>query len=88
MKWIIAAGCLVVAMYASAWPIGYAFTETGAEGSESLETASVEVKVDIRDRIAVTRLDQVFTNLSDREVEGIFDFPLPEGAVITDLVQG
>ena len=37
-------------------------------------------------RVARTRTDQVFTNRADRVVEGIYEFTLPEGAIITDLV--
>ena len=37
-------------------------------------------------RVARTRTDQVFTNRADGVVEGIYEFTLPEGAIITDLV--
>ena len=42
--------------------------------------------VQIDERIARTRTDQIFTNHAEWEVEGIYEFTLPEGAIITDLV--
>lgn len=51
-----------------------------------MELTSVDVQVSIRDRLAITRVDQVFTNPSDIQVEGIYTFQLPESAIITDLV--
>ena len=40
----------------------------------------------IDERVARTRTDQIFTNHADWVVEGIYEFTLPEGAIITDLV--
>ena len=75
---------LAVSMATPAWPVGFAYTE--ANEDEGLEFTSIEVNVNIQDRMVVTRLDQLITNRSYREVEGIFDFPLPPDAVLTDLV--
>lgn len=46
----------------------------------------VEADVIIEDQIAVTHMDQTFYNELNSQVEAIFVFPLPEGAVITELV--
>lgn len=43
------------------------------------------VTVTIEDQIATTHVDQVFINESRHELEGIYTFPLPEGAAITDF---
>jgi Ca-activated chloride channel family protein len=43
------------------------------------------VTVTIEDQIATTRVDQVFINESRHELEGIYTFPLPEEAAITDF---
>ncbi|RME87432.1 MAG: VWA domain-containing protein, partial [Anaerolineae bacterium] len=43
------------------------------------------VTVTIHDQIAVTRVDQVFYNPNDWEVEGTYVFPLPEGAVVNEF---
>ncbi len=66
--------------------IGYVYTGVGDDGRQHLELTSVTVEVQINERVARTRTDQVFTNRADREVEGIYEFTLPAGAIITDLV--
>jgi Ca-activated chloride channel homolog len=71
--------------YSAAHPIGIVYTGVGGVG-DLMEMTSVEAMVTIQDRVAVTRLDQVFTNLRDNQVEGIYEFNLPAGAIITDLV--
>ena len=43
------------------------------------------VDVEIRDQIAVTRVDQVFYNPNDWQVEGTYVFPLPVGATVSDF---
>lgn len=66
--------------------IGYVYTGVGDDGRQNLELTSVTVEVQIDERIARTRTDQIFTNHAGREVEGIYEFTLPAGAIITDLV--
>jgi len=46
----------------------------------------VDVSVDIQDQIAVTHVDQVFYNEMNTSVEAIYMFPLPENAMITELI--
>ncbi len=43
------------------------------------------VTVTIEDQVAVTRVDQVFVNDYDWEVEGTYVFPLPEGATVSNF---
>ena len=62
------------------------YTGVGDDGRQHLELTSVTVDVQIDERIARTRTDQIFTNHAEWEVEGIYEFTLPEGAIITDLV--
>ena len=66
--------------------IGYVYTGVGDDGRQHLELTSVDVAVQIDERVARTRTDQIFTNHAEWEVEGIYEFTLPEGAIITDLV--
>ena len=66
--------------------IGYVYTGVGDDGRQHLELTSVTVDVQIDERIARTRTDQIFTNHADGVVEGIYEFTLPAGAIITDLV--
>ncbi len=66
--------------------IGYVYTGVGDDGRQHLELTRVTVDVRIDERVARTRTDQIFTNHAEWEVEGIYEFTLPEGAIITDLV--
>ena len=66
--------------------IGYVYTGVGDDGREWLELTSVAVDIEIEGRVAVTRTDQVFTNHAGRVLEGIYEFVLPDGAIVTDLV--
>ncbi len=43
------------------------------------------VQVTINNQVAVTRVDQVFVNDTDRDLEGTYIFPLPEEAAISDF---
>jgi len=43
------------------------------------------VTVTIEDQVATTRIDQVFVNEYDWEVEGTYIFPLPEGATVSNF---
>lgn len=43
------------------------------------------VSVEIENQIAVTRIDQVFYNPNDWEVEGMYVFPMPQGAGVGDF---
>lgn len=47
---------------------------------------SVQAGIDIQEQIAVTHIDQIFYNEMDAAVEAIYIFPLPENAMITELV--
>lgn len=46
---------------------------------------SYDAEVTVTDQIAVTHVDHVFKNETSSRLEGIFVFPLPEGAVVTEL---
>jgi Ca-activated chloride channel family protein len=53
-----------------------------------LEGLSIEyqwVDVEIDDQVATTRVDQLFVNNSDRMLEGVYLFPLPQGAAVDEL---
>lgn len=60
---------------------------TGAGGSvpEFLEVTSIQAQIEVQGRLAVTHLDQVFTNRTGTEVEGVCDLVLPPQAFITGL---
>ena len=53
-----------------------------------MDALSIEyqwVDVEIEDQIATTHIDQLFVNNSDRLLEGIYLFPLPQGAAVNEL---
>ncbi|MCI0586104.1 MAG: hypothetical protein L0323_04595, partial [Planctomycetes bacterium] len=47
-----------------------------------LRVRSHLVTVQVKDRVAVTDVDQVFVNPNPRALEGTYLFPLPKGAAI------
>jgi len=47
---------------------------------------SINATVEIQDQIAVTHIDQIFNNELNSSVEAIYIFPLPEDAVLTEMV--
>jgi len=51
-----------------------------------LEIRYHHVDVVIEDQIAVTHVDQVFYNPNDWTIEGIYIFPIPHEAVVTDFI--
>ncbi|NOY61228.1 MAG: hypothetical protein GXO75_20140 [Calditrichaeota bacterium] len=46
---------------------------------------TVDANVEIDGQIAVTYVDQTFRNEMNTSVEAVWVFPLPEGAVVTEL---
>lgn len=47
---------------------------------------TLDASVDIQEQIAVTRVDQVFYNEMNTSVEAVFIFPLPQDAMVSELV--
>lgn len=47
---------------------------------------SINTSINIQDQIAVTHVDQIFYNELSTSVEAIYIFPLPENAVLTELI--
>ena len=54
-------------------------------GQNSIYLASSSISVDIRNGVAHTKLIQVFANPNQAMAEGLYLFPLPEGAAVTDF---
>jgi Ca-activated chloride channel family protein len=46
---------------------------------------SYDAEVTITDQMAVTHVDHTFKNESSSRLEGVFVFPLPKGAIVTEL---
>jgi Ca-activated chloride channel family protein len=53
---------------------------------EKVWIKSLDVDVSMQDQVAVTHVDQVFYNELSQTAEAIFIFPLPESAMITELI--
>lgn len=50
-----------------------------------LAIKSHRVRVQVTDQAAVTRIEQVFVNHTDRQLEATFYFPVPLGATVSDF---
>jgi Ca-activated chloride channel family protein len=87
MKKIVA----VMLVVGTAWSLaeGFGTLQARVPGSNNaylpIWLQSMNATVTISDQIAVTYVNQVFTNTSGSTEEGIFSFTLPVGSVITEL---
>jgi Ca-activated chloride channel family protein len=87
-KRICAAAAALVMMYAGAtFAIGalYAHRALSNDVYLPLWLNTYDATTTITDQMAVTHVDQTFTNETGMRCEGIFLFPLPENAIITEL---
>ena len=50
-----------------------------------LEISRHHTKINIRNQLATTKVDQVFTNRNGFPVDGMYIFPVPEDAVVSNL---
>jgi Ca-activated chloride channel family protein len=57
-----------------------------AETYQLVSITSYDATVSIQDQIATTHVVQVFRNEMNAQVESTFIFPLPDGAIITELI--
>jgi Ca-activated chloride channel family protein len=71
----------------STWADGFIVVPPSPRGRSfiPLSIKYHHVEVDIDNQIATTKIDQVFINENDRELEGIYIFPIPEEASISDF---
>lgn len=73
---------------ASAYATGALFVRplNSSQTHELMSIKTYDATVAIQDQIASTHIDQTFTNKTSARVEATFVFPLPETAVITELI--
>ncbi len=78
---------LLLISYQSLYAVGalYALRPLSNESGTPLRLVSYDATVSITDQIAVTHVDHLFKNESSSRLEGIFVFPLPKGAIVTEL---
>ena len=62
------------------------FCPPGSFPLSQLEIRYHYVDVTINDHLAITHIDQVFYNPNDWTIEGIYLFPIPSGAVISNFL--
>ena len=74
---------LLCSSASSAWAIGLMIPNDRSERPFDVE--SHRVQVTINNTAAVTTIEQVFKNQTDRPLEATFVFPIPEGATVSDF---
>jgi len=80
--------CSLVIFSDSAFALGALFCRKrwSSDEYQKMWIKTISVDVDIQGQMAVTHVDQVFKNELNTSVETIYIFPLPENAMITELV--
>jgi Ca-activated chloride channel family protein len=87
-KRILAAAIALVMIHAGAtFAIGalYAHRALSNDTYLPLWLSTYDATTTITDQMAVTHVDQTFVNETGQRLEGIFLFPLPENAIVTEL---
>ncbi|MBW1806829.1 MAG: VWA domain-containing protein [Deltaproteobacteria bacterium] len=79
--WIMSTLILMLPSLASA--TGLMIPKDRSIGPLAIKYHRAEVK--ITDRVAVTHVDQVFVNHTNRDLEATYIFPLPKGATVSDF---
>jgi Ca-activated chloride channel family protein len=87
MKRIALFVLLVCMAWSSSFAIGALYARlAGTTGASTpLWLSNYQADVTITDQIAVTHVDQTFQNQSNMTMEGVFIFPLPDNAIVTEL---
>jgi len=60
-------------------------TEESAADQPPLETKSLHATVSIDNQVATTRIEQVFVNHTEFDLEAVYLIPLPEAATVSDF---
>lgn len=78
---------LVVTASVQAWAVGALFVRPlrSTQTYQSIAITKYDAKVKIQDHVAATYVDQSFRNELNQQVEATLIFPLPDGAVITEM---
>ncbi len=83
---VVFAGCLFSTVKSGATGGLFVRPLNSSQTYDLMTIKTYDATVDIQDQIASTHIDQVFFNHSTARVEATYIFPLPEGAVITELI--
>lgn len=81
---------LVLSMFltvTSSWSVGALFVRPmrSASNFNMMSIRTYDARVTIQDHVATTFVDQTFKNELNQQVEATFIFPLPAGAMVTDM---
>jgi Ca-activated chloride channel family protein len=78
---------LVIAWFSQAWSVGTLYVRplNSDQQHRQVSIQTVDADIDIQGQVAVTHVDQVFLNEMSTTVEAVWIFPLPKGAVVTEL---
>jgi Ca-activated chloride channel family protein len=78
---------ILFTVHESAFAIGALFSRPlwGTDTYQKVWIKTVDATAQIDGQVAVTHVDQVFLNEMNQTVETVWIFPLPEGAVVTEL---
>ncbi len=70
-----------------AWSVGALFVRPlrSNQNFEAIAISKYDATVKIQDHVATTHVDQTFRNELNQEVEATLIFPLPDGALITEM---
>jgi Ca-activated chloride channel family protein len=85
MKTGLAAMGLAMAVGAMSNAFGSGMLIPKDESLPALAVKSQRVDIRVKDGVAATKVEQVFKNSVDRDLEAVFVFPLPPGAAISDF---
>lgn len=89
MKRTVVCSALLIALLSNSavYALGalYARRPLSSETSTPLWLEKYDASVTITEQIAVTHVDQTFKNETSNRLEGVFVFPLPDNAVVTEL---
>jgi Ca-activated chloride channel family protein len=87
MKRFACIALLVGLLFNSTFAIGalYARRALSSDAPKPLWLEKYDASVTITDQMAVTHVDQTFKNETANRLEGIFIFPLPDNAIVTEL---
>ncbi len=86
-RFLIMLALVLATAVGQSWAIGSLFVRPLRTDQEfqDIHIKSYNVNVDIQDHVAITHVDQIFTNTLNTTVEATLIFPLPPGAVITEM---
>ncbi|RPI67675.1 MAG: hypothetical protein EHM43_06920, partial [Ignavibacteriae bacterium] len=78
---------LMMAASLEAWSVGALFVRPlrSNDNFSAIAITKYDANVRIQDHVATTHVDQSFKNEMNQQVEATFIFPLPDGAVITEM---